>query len=384
MAIVKKTFVVLMCVALMLVFTASPVSAMSKEEALEERDELQQQLIEINARLAEINDEVSRAREQANTLYQRIAIVEQQIALIEEAIELIEIELAIKQQELDDKVQQREETFAEFETRIRQMYMSSDVSDLTMLLGVTSYSEFLVESEYLRRVSDSDNDLIDRLEEEERQIEEARDEINVRLQEQQVEQANLDTKRIELAQYYAEANAALSVAEAYEQVLKSDQSTAIAALNAHEQEWGNLMGTGMIGYVGGYFTWPVPGYSWISSPFGPRTLYGQYNMHYGIDIAGSNIYGKNVIASNSGRVVRVRYYTTGYGYHIMIDHGDNNWTVYAHLSGIIVKEGDWVGQGQTIGYIGSTGNSTGPHLHFEIRLGGVQVNPEPLVENRYA
>jgi murein DD-endopeptidase MepM/ murein hydrolase activator NlpD len=131
----------------------------------------------------------------------------------------------------------------------------------------------------------------------------------------------------------------------------------------------------MPSYVGGYFAWPLPGYSWISSPFGWRTLYGKPDFHTGIDIAGRNVYGKPIIASNTGQVVKVAYYTTGYGYHVMIDHGDNNWTVYAHMSSIAVKQGEWVNQGQVIGYVGSTGNSTGPHLHFEIRINGERKNP---------
>ncbi|MEG1932358.1 MAG: M23 family metallopeptidase, partial [Pygmaiobacter sp.] len=91
------------------------------------------------------------------------------------------------------------------------------------------------------------------------------------------------------------------------------------------------------------------------------------------------IYGAPVVASLAGTVQVVKYGSTGYGYYVIIDHGGNYKTLYGHLSGITVTAGQPVTQGQTIGYVGSTGNSTGPHLHFEIRVAGEKVDPLPYV-----
>lgn len=378
----KKVFSVLLCLLLLAAFNPTVAFAKTKEEALAEREELQRQLIEINARLAEIRDDVEKAKAKAESLGERLRIVEEQIALIVEAIELAEEELALRQRELDLKIAEREETFNLFKGRIREMYMSNDVTDLSMLLGVSSYSDFLLESEYLRRMSEYDRELINKLIEEELAIEQAKKEVEDTLTELETAKADLDTKRYEWALLKSEADQNLSVAQALEDQAKDDQAAIIAALNKQEAEWGELMGTGMPNYVGGYYSWPVPGFGWISSGYGPRTLYGVYNMHRGIDIAGGGIYGRSVVASNDGKVVRVQYATTGYGYHVMIDHGGNQWTVYAHLSAIYVSVGQWVGQGQSVGAVGSTGNSTGPHLHFEIRVSGVQIDPMTLVRDR--
>jgi len=114
------------------------------------------------------------------------------------------------------------------------------------------------------------------------------------------------------------------------------------------------------------FVWPLRGP--ISSPYGPR--WGRF--HTGVDIAAP--YGASVRAVFSGRVVRASWYGA-YGYCIVIDHGDEVTTLYAHLSDFLVARGDWVARGQIIGRVGSTGNSTGPHLHFEVRINGAHKNP---------
>lgn len=126
-------------------------------------------------------------------------------------------------------------------------------------------------------------------------------------------------------------------------------------------------------YTGGRFLWPTTS-NLITSYFGYRVhpIYGTTRFHSGIDIGAP--YGAPIYAAENGQVIFASWYG-GYGYCIIIDHGDGVSTLYAHCSSIIVKAGQYVSKGQVIGYVGSTGNSTGPHLHFEVRINGNPVNP---------
>lgn len=132
----------------------------------------------------------------------------------------------------------------------------------------------------------------------------------------------------------------------------------------------------LYGVSGGTFAWPVVGANYVTSGFGYRSLYGKANFHRGVDISGSGALGNPIIASASGIVEKVTASNTGYGYSVLIDHGNSIKTRYAHcLAGsIIVNVGDQVVQGQMIARLGSTGNSTGPHLHFEIIYNGAYTN----------
>jgi murein DD-endopeptidase MepM/ murein hydrolase activator NlpD len=129
-------------------------------------------------------------------------------------------------------------------------------------------------------------------------------------------------------------------------------------------------------YTGsGAFGWPLSVSGRISSPFGYRVhpITGAYKMHTGVDIAASK--GIPVLAAESGTVITVKKLSTGYGYYVMINHGSGIVTLYAHMSAIYVSVGDSVSRGTQIGAVGSTGSSTGPHLHFEVRVNGSPVNP---------
>ena len=350
-------------------------AATSGEELKQHMQDLQSQLVKLNKQLAEAKDTVKEAQVRSNTYASRVSIVKEQIATLKESIDAKTEELAVKQEELDKKIQEHDQTYELFKSRLRAMYMNNDVSMLSLILGSDSFSEFLVAAETQSRISKHDTELVEKLEMEAQVIEAEEKIIQADLDSLQEDMDVLEDKYSELAALYQEANNDLSAAKALQEATQDDYDAIIADLQNTQNEWNALMGSGMTEYVGGYYAWPTPGYTYITSGFGWRTLYGQPNYHTGIDISGYQIYGSPVIASNTGRVVRVRYYSTGYGYHVMIDHGENNWTVYAHLSGIAVNEGDWVTQGQTIGYVGSTGNSTGPHLHFEIRINGTAQNP---------
>ena len=108
----------------------------------------------------------------------------------------------------------------------------------------------------------------------------------------------------------------------------------------------------------------------ITSPYGERNIFNVDEFHTGIDISGNSRLNSSVYARASGTVVKAIHGNTGYGNYIVIDHGGDYYTLYGHCSALNVKEGDVVRAGQVIAYVGSTGNSTGPHLHFEIRIGG--------------
>ena len=152
--------------------------------------------------------------------------------------------------------------------------------------------------------------------------------------------------------------------------LESDVNQKIELLNKTE-------------FTGGNFAWPAPGYNTITTTFG--FVYYLVNpngsAHTGCDIAGANIFGKPIVAAESGTVIVAGYNAGGYGNYVMIDHGKctqdgNNYiTLYGHASALAVQKGDKVTKGQTIAYVGSTGNSTGPHLHFEMRINGKITDP---------
>lgn len=131
------------------------------------------------------------------------------------------------------------------------------------------------------------------------------------------------------------------------------------------------------GEASGTFQWPAPSISTISSGFGAR-----WGVHHdGVDIANGNSYGQAVVAADAGVVTYVKYDSTGYGYHLEIDHGNGMSTLYAHTSEILVQAGEKVTKGQEIARIGNTGDSTGAHLHFEIHESGTAVDPLPYLEN---
>ena len=127
-------------------------------------------------------------------------------------------------------------------------------------------------------------------------------------------------------------------------------------------------------YEGGTFTWPCPSSTYITDSFGWRIhpIYGYWKLHTGTDIGGS--YGVDVVAAAAGKVIMADWYG-GYGNCVMIDHGSGLVTLYGHLSGYNCYYGQEVSRGEVIAFVGSTGNSTGPHLHFEVRVNGDYVDP---------
>jgi len=161
---------------------------------------------------------------------------------------------------------------------------------------------------------------------------------------------------------------------AADQKVIDEEERAMEALKA--QVSGSLSkSSGGKAYVGGEFTWPTPSCHYITSHFSPRRknpVSGVYKRHTGTDIGAA--YGTTIVAANSGTVTLAGW-NSGYGNCVIIDHGGGKATLYAHMSSYSVSKGQTVSKGQKIGAVGSTGNSTGPHLHFEILINGAAVDP---------
>ena len=296
-------------------------------------------------------------------------------------------DLRAKQRELDRKKAEIKDTDALFKERLKAMYIMRSGGTMSTILAVDSFSQLLTATDTLQRISMADTDLLKQMDEQKKVIEQEEADIQQRLNDLVERQGTLESKQNELAGLMQTLDDKLTETEAKQEAARATQKEVyaeyLAAKEAVEAEFGESYTDT---YVGGEWIWPVPTNGYISSGFGWRTLYGVRDNHIGIDISTGWVEGKwpyingqPIVAANSGVVTKAINGTYGYGRYIIIDHGGNNFTLYGHCSSLKVGVGDYVTQGQTIATVGSTGNSTGPHLHFEIRLNGTPVDPAPLV-----
>ncbi|MBC7323705.1 MAG: peptidoglycan DD-metalloendopeptidase family protein, partial [Moorella sp. (in: Bacteria)] len=262
-------------------------------------------------------------------------------------------------------------------TRLKDIYQVGQVNYLEVLLQSTSVEDFLVRMELLAKIAQGDVRLIEEIKAEKEKIaaqkaelEAERDKIAMLRRQADGERLQLasrqESRRQLLAQVEAEKKRVAAALDEMEALLQQ-----IAAKIRAEQAKSNRQ-LGPEGTKG--MLWPLPGYTSISSPFGWRIhpLLKTRRFHDGVDIPAPT--GTEIIAVLDGQVISTGY-LGGYGNHVVIDHGGGLSTMYAHLSAILVREGQEVKKGQVIGRVGSTGWSTGPHLHFGVLLQGEPTNP---------
>ncbi len=346
----------------------------------------QERLDKINKEIASLKDTKTKQEKEKKNAQTQIDLVKKQINILNSDIKTANDNLLAKQQELEAKKTEIRETDALFKERLKAMYIMRRGGTMSTILAVDSFSQLLTATDTLQRISTADTDLLRQLDEQKKAIEREEVAIQERLNALVEKQGTLETKQNELAGLMQTINDNLSETEAKEEAAKETQREVyaeyLAAKQAVEAEFGQSASDT---FVGGEWIWPVPTNGHISSGYGRRQIYGVWEHHTGIDIATGwgegwpYINGQAIVASNSGIVKTAIHSNRGYGNYVIIDHGGNNFTLYGHCSSLAVKVGDYVSQGQTIAYVGSTGNSTGPHLHFEIRLNGSCVDPEPLV-----
>ena len=377
------------------VLCGTPAYIMAEDEDLTNQlDSIQQQVNQQNAAKADAETVIGSVSEQLRQIEEQLRQATAELGTIKEQRVAVENDITLNERQLAEAQKQLEGRESVFYKRVRDIYINGRLSYLDVVIGSKDFSDFANRLEVLKRIIDSDITLINEIKKERAEIEAHKQKLEAdRAKLVELEKAAL-AKQAEIEQKKAERNVVLQKAQndratamqAIEELnassaqvsamLKERQAAraaaaAQAAAAAAQSSGGQgssdnwVQGTGQLG-------WPVSGE--ITSPYGYRVhpIWGTTIYHSGIDIGVDE--GTPVHAADGGVVVWSGW-MGGYGYAVVIDHGNGLSTLYGHNSELAVDEGQSVAKGQVISYAGSTGNSTGPHVHFEVRVNGDPVDP---------
>ena len=333
----------------------------------------QQELNESRAKEKSLGDQVNSLEQQINSKQSDIDELEASISEAQAKLETLEEELAAA----EEKVNTQNENL---NARLRNMYKNGSVGFIDVLMDSGSFSEFLNNLSLVEKVYTSDQDVLEELQKAYDEIDAKKKEIETlqaelseskaTMEEQksslEADKASVEKKKSEIAADSAETQRELDKLEADAQALTSSIRNSGSSSSSSK-------------YNGGIMAWPVPSCHTVSSGYGGRIhpTTGKYKFHGGLDIPGS--YGSAIVAANSGKVIWAGNRGDSYGNYVIIDHGGGVSTLYGHSSKVLVSTGQRVSRGQRIANVGSTGRSTGPHCHFEVRINGSRVNPNPYV-----
>ena len=379
----RREWIIITALVMAVIMVASvitmPISVSAN--ARDDYEAAQAELNKIEAQLSNIKDAKKKQEQEQKNAQTQVNLVKGQINSLSAQIDETSEKLKEKQEELDDKKADIKETDELFKSKLKAMYIRRSGNMIATALAVDTFYEMLTAVNTLTNISQADTALLEKLNKEKQEIEKVEAEIEAELEALEESKALQESKQKEYASLLQKVNQQLSETAAQEaaaQVAYADakqkRDDAAAELEKEFAANGDLDS-----YVGGTWRWPVPTNRYVSSHYGYRNIFGYREFHTGIDIPAPR--NTNIIASNSGFVTTATYSNSGYGNRVIIDHGGGYKTLYAHCNSLNVKVGDFVAQGDVIAFVGTTGLSTGNHLHFEIRQNGATVNPYPYIKD---
>lgn len=346
-----------------------------------QRDELQNKLSEANGELDEVHSSLSENLQQVEKLDEKISSSEQQLQEQESKITELKNSINEIESELNTVTEKYERQRKLFEQRLVATYEAGETQYLDILLKSKSLSDFLSSYYLITELAELDNDLISELEEKKKTI----DLSKQKLENEKAELATIIESQTRLSRTLQNTK---KIRESFIEKLSEEEKnlqTKIDEINTqYEVINKQILALAQQGidtaYIGGELAWPVPGYTRITSKYAMRVhpITGQYKLHTGVDIGAPE--GANFVAANDGIVTKAEY-NTAYGNMVIIDHGGGISTLYAHGSETLVQVGQTVKRGDAVLKVGSTGYSTGPHAHFEVRINGVTTDPLPYITN---
>ena len=346
-----------------------------------QQQDLQDQIQQSHEELEEVQSQLSENLQQIEKLDEKIRESENQIEELDAQVKSLQEEIAGIQSQLDVAEKNYEKQKDIMEKRLVAIYEAGDTKYLDVLLKSSNISEFLSNYYLVTEIASVDKDLLDEVESEKKEIELSKQKLE-KNQETLATALQTQTKTATVLQNTK------ALRENYISRLSDEEKAKQAQIDEMTQQYeavnNQILEIAKQGldtaYIGGVLAWPVPGYTKITSNYGMRVhpITGQYKLHTGVDISAP--IGANFVAANDGIVTKAEY-NTAYGNMVVIDHGGGISTLYAHGSEILVTVGQTVKKNDAILKVGSTGYSTGPHAHFEVRINGVVTNPIPYITN---
>jgi murein DD-endopeptidase MepM/ murein hydrolase activator NlpD len=345
------------------------------EDLQNQKSDLENAISSNEAQIVVAQGELSQTLEEIEILSTKIEEKRNEISTLEtEELSLMKF-IEEEEKKLEEYSNLYEQEKTALEKRLVVMYEMGETRYLDVLLNSSSLSEFLSKYYLLSEISEADYKLVSNVKKDKEQTESITEALEKNKEELEADKEAKEKYEISLSNMEILKNNKLNSLSEEETSLYSEIEEYRNQINSIESEIKELALKNLgKTYIGGSMIWPAPGYTSITSEFGMRThpITGIYKLHTGVDIGAP--YGANFVAANDGVVIKADE-NAAYGKMVMIDHGGGIVTLYAHGSEICVNEGDIVHQGQTVLKVGSTGYSTGPHAHFEIRINGEYLNP---------
>lgn len=354
-------------------------------EAQQQKKSLQSGLTDVQKLVSELEASKKNLNDYVVKLDANLNEIEAKIAELKDLISDKEKEIEITQKELEEAIAAEEAQYEAMKLRMRFMYERGEKFYLDMILSAENFGDMLNRTEYIERIVAYDRKMLIEYQETKEQVEAFKEELEAEKivldaakeaveEEQAAVNALIKEKEQEISVYQADINNKSALIKEYEAEI-AEQNAAIAALEqAVAEEKKKLAEANKRKYDGGVFKWPAPSYTRISDDYGSRIhpILKTQQFHNGVDMAAPS--GSPILAAYDGEVVAAAY-NGSMGNYVMIDHGDNLYTIYMHASALYVSKGQTVSRGEKIAAVGSTGRSTGPHLHFSVRLNGGYVSP---------
>lgn len=393
--------------ALPLSVTAASSAALQSqlEDLQSEADAIAAEAERLQQEMAENQSETQSIVDRKSNIDQKLELTRQQVENLNQQIQQYNLLIAEKQAELDEATERETALNEQYKLRLRAMEETGSVSYWSVLFHASSFTDLLDRLDMIQEIAEADRAMLGELqqaaddiaaartevEQNRTQLEEAREELSALEVQLAEERAEADEILVELAGNQKELEASSAVYEQLEadvrQQITETQAAYEAALadeearrqiEAARQEAASGSISTPSSPSGSGFLYPLGASGYITDAYGYRyhPIYGYYKFHPAVDFAVPQ--GTPIYATKSGTVTAAAYNEYN-GYYVAINHNDGYTSLYAHMTNFVVSVGQTVSQGEVIGYVGSTGYSTGPHMHFEITYGGASVNPMEYV-----
>lgn len=382
---VKRKVALVLATAFLLGNLLAPANAVQYTKQKEQK--MLKELNNIRSTKKSVQTQKSNTKAQADQLLvsidqvkEKIDTLDNKINLQEEQLNKVRDEVAVSKEDLTKTTKALGDQVQVFNSRVKDIYINGSVGYLEVLLNSKSIADFLDRYEYMKVIVAQDSSMVQIIETKQAEINRKKAELESK--EARIEQLKTSTEQAKVESEVQKEEHSKMLATAQDNLAKYEdeldklaeqESKKMAEVIRLRQQKKSGSGSTTITHSG-IMTWPLPGHSRISSPYGWRMhpILGVEKFHTGLDIPAPS--GTSIHSAQGGQVI-FSGTMNGYGNVVVVDHGDGISTLYAHMKSRAVSVGQDVEKGETIGRVGSTGRSTGPHLHFEVRKGGDPINP---------